>query len=782
MRKNSTRSVLFAVVLLMSTSVFGQMSFFVTNSNDAGDGSLRKAVADANAHPGADNILFSITVAAPINLLSSLEVTGPVNINGYSYPGSEKNVISSRIIRVTITAAAGVDAFVVKSGGVSISGLAILGGRTGIVLTAEAGKDNSPVHIWGNILGLDADGQVSGGRFTSHGIHALPENPSLYTYANPRAFIGTDGNGSDDPNEGNLVTYFTTTGIVLESASRIVIAGNYIGTRLDGSAWTNPLLRSPVGINIDGQNVASSAVGNRIGTDGNGISDVFERNIVGGNTSHGIIIQRLASANIVSGNFIGLNAGDGSAGNGGSGIRINDASNNVIGVTPTGGAPSQANYISSNVADGITIRSGTHVSNGNNIMGNIIGLNAANQVHSNLGSGIFMQTTTGSGSVSSNIIGSDDNGTNDNAEGNVIAYNGRDGVGLMRGGDVGVVNNNRISRNSFFNNGNFGAGLGINLLAGGDPDDGITPNDGGDGDAGPNDLYNFPVIDFFGVDATKLKTTGTAPPNSVIQFYTTSADAAPSNPNFKEGQKFLFNGQDNGPDDLNPAPGVFEFVWSLASLPNPVAQGQEVNAISISTVTGAGNTSEFSQSALVLLPVQFVSFDAQLQGEKVLVTWATAQEQNASHFEVQKSIDGTSFATIGSVNAKGNSTTLTNYAFTDNNVAPGVSYYRLRQVDLDAKFVYTKTVTIKNEGRGKAFYAWPNPVTDVLNVSLNQTKPERLMLRVVDYNGRTLRSNAFNTVRGLNQVSLNFSGLPAGMYIIQITGGETTLTQKIIKN
>jgi len=56
------------------------------------------------------------------------------------------------------------------------------------------------------------------------------------------------------------------------------------------------------------------------------------------------------------------------------------------------------------------------------------------------------------------------------------------------------------------------------------------------------------------------------------------------------------------------------------------------------------------------------------------------------------------------------------------------------------------------------------------------------MLRVVDYNGRTLRSNQINTVRGMNQVSLNFSGLPPGMYIIQITGGETTLTQKIIKN
>ena len=793
MRKNSTRSVLFAVVLLMNTSVFGA-DYYVTNSSNAGAGSLRQAVLDANANPGADNILFA-GITAPINLLSTLTVTDPVNINGYSHPAAQKNTITLRTISVTITAT-GLDAFTVSSGGVSISGLAIFDASRAIVLTAAAGKDNSPVKIWGNSVGVDQTGQVF--RFTSlgpppqialapitfNGIHLLPENPSLYSYANPRVFIGTDGDGSDDANEGNWITQCGFTGIALQRASRIVMAGNFIGTNNVGATWP---FSNNTGIEIDGQNTTPFAVGNRIGTDGNGTSDVLERNVVSANFSHGISIKGQASANIVSGNIIGLSNGGAAAGNGASGIFIGDASSNVIGITPTGGSTIQANYISSNVDNGITIHSGTHPANGNNIMGNFIGLNTLNEVHGNLGSGIFMQTTSASGSVSSNIVGSDDNGTNDNAEANVIAANGRDGVGLMRGGDVGVVNNNRISRNSFFGNGNSGAGLGINLLAGGNTGDGITSNDVGDGDAGPNDLYNFPENITFGIDGAavpnpRLSTTGTAPPNSVIQFYVASADAAPSNPNVKEGRLFLFNGQDNGPDDLNPALGVFSFNRSLASLANPIAIGQEVNAISISTLAGVGNTSEFSEIALVLLPVQFVSFDAQLQGEKVLVTWATAQEQNASHFEVQKSVDGTSFATIGSVNAKGNSTTLTNYAFTDNNVAPGVSYYRLRQVDLDAKFVYTKTVTIKNEGRGKAFYAWPNPVTDVLNVSLNQTKPERLMLRVVDYNGRTLRSNAFNTVRGLNQVSLNFSGLPAGMYIIQITGGETTLTQKIIKN
>jgi hypothetical protein len=245
---------------------------------------------------------------------------------------------------------------------------------------------------------------------------------------------------------------------------------------------------------------------------------------------------------------------------------------------------------------------------------------------------------------------------------------------------------------------------------------------------------------------------------------------------------FLVNATDNGPADNDPALGSFEFLIQQSSLATPVAAGVEVNAIAFSTASGSGNTSEFSYVTTTVLPVQFLSFDAELKGDKVLVTWTTAQERNASHFEVQKSTDGQNFRTIGSVTARGNSSTKVNYSFTDNSVEAGVSYYRLRQVDLDAKAIFTRVVPIRNEGRGKAFFIWPNPVIDVMNITINQTRPESLNIRVVDMNGRTMRTNKVSTVRGLNQVTLNLNGLQRGMYIIQVLGEETQLTQKILKD
>jgi len=788
MRKISTRISLVALVLLFSSTVFGAV-FTVTNNADSGPGSLRQAVLDANAAPGADVIAFNISGSTFITLSTPIVVTDALNIDGYSQTSTNPGPIDARNIGVTILTT-GSTALVINTGNVSVSGLAILGTSTAISVGLLGGTGGN-VKIWGNNIGMSQINLPLNSGFgfapiTTHGIYVEGEIAGP-PYVVPRVFIGTDGDGNADANEGNWIVNCGVAGIYIASADQVVIAGNYIGTTQSGNgnsgSWT---LGNGDGILLDGLNAGNGASNNRIGTNADGISDVLERNIISINKNNGIHIVSGGSNNIIAGNFIGMaNAGT-AAGNALSGILLTQVNGNFIGVTPTGGSPVQANTISSNGQHGILIQSGDapNPASGNVIMGNFIGTNSADANLGNTGSGVYLRNSPfingnfTNGSVVNNIIGSNDDGSNDNLEGNTIRFNTADGVSLFQDNATASIVNNRISRNSFSNN----AGLGINLLGGFSPTDGVTPNDVGDADTGPNDLYNFPVITSFGVDASFVSATGTAPAGSLIQFYRASADAAPGNPNVKEGQFFLFNGQDNGPGDLDPALGAFTFIWRLVDLANPVAAGQEVNAIAISTASGAGNTSEFSEIAAIILPVQFVSFDAQLQGDKVLVSWATAQEQNASHFEVQKSTDGISFATIGSVKAKGNSNSLLNYAFTDNNVAPGVSYYRLRQVDLDAKYVYTKTVPIRNEGRGKAFFAWPNPVKDVLNVTLNQTKAENLMLRVVDYNGRTLRSNQINTVRGMNQVSLNFSGLPPGMYIIQINGGETTLTQKIIKN
>jgi hypothetical protein len=90
-------------------------------------------------------------------------------------------------------------------------------------------------------------------------------------------------------------------------------------------------------------------------------------------------------------------------------------------------------------------------------------------------------------------------------------------------------------------------------------------------------------------------------------------------------------------------------------------------------------------------------------------------------------------------------------------------------------------VIIRNEARSNAFSVWPNPVLDNVNVTLQSDKNQNLSLRVVDYNGRVVRSQVVNATRGVNQITVNMSTLTKGMYVIQVIGENLNLTEKVIK-
>lgn len=97
------------------------------------------------------------------------------------------------------------------------------------------------------------------------------------------------------------------------------------------------------------------------------------------------------------------------------------------------------------------------------------------------------------------------------------------------------------------------------------------------------------------------------------------------------------------------------------------------------------------------LPVKFLKFNVYSNANNVIIEWATTEELNAGRFEVERSTDGSNWNKIASLRAAGNSTTNSNYSFTDMNVQTEVAYYRIRQVDEDGQFMYTSTKVFKNE-------------------------------------------------------------------------------------
>src|SRR5450432_1381164 len=151
--------------------------------------------------------------------------------------------------------------------------------------------------------------------------------------------------------------------------------------------------------------------------------------------------------------------------------------------------------------------------------------------------------------------------------------------------------------------------------------------------------------------------------------------------------------------EMDPADGAF-YTWNCS--PTVPAAPIPCNTALIvgPAITGADPLNPnsgilFTQSTT--LPVQLVLFLASKNDDgTVAVKWATSQEQNSNYYDVERSSDQSGWIKIGTVKAKGFSSITSNYNFTDNLPLSGSSYYRLKMVDLDAKFLYSKTVSLSS--------------------------------------------------------------------------------------
>ncbi|GAA4330821.1 hypothetical protein [Flaviaesturariibacter amylovorans] len=209
--------------------------------------------------------------------------------------------------------------------------------------------------------------------------------------------------------------------------------------------------------------------------------------------------------------------------------------------------------------------------------------------------------------------------------------------------------------------------------------------------------------------------------------------------------------------------------------------GQVARDASANTLTMSGLNS-FGQltlgSSATPLPLTWLSFTGIANTTGNLLQWTTANESNTSHFEVERSADGSSFQGIGRVGAAGNSSTDRRYSFTDG-VTGGTYYYRLKQVDNDGRYSYSSVVRLARgeDARAMTASAYPVPFQDKLTLRLSKafSGNTKLILSLMDATGKTvLRKEA---TMGAGQVDLPLSGLgalPKGSYYLQGTaaGGE----------
>lgn len=173
-----------------------------------------------------------------------------------------------------------------------------------------------------------------------------------------------------------------------------------------------------------------------------------------------------------------------------------------------------------------------------------------------------------------------------------------------------------------------------------------------------------------------------------------------------------------------------------------------------------------------ILPVELVSFFAGVQGKSVVLTWNTASETNNSHFLVQHSLDGLVFIDLALIEGKGNEQAGQHYTWRHESPSSGIHYYRLKQVDFDAHFEYSPTISARIENEGYEVY--PNPTSDILFITGKEGINEGKYL-VKDGFGRELQSG------GMVAGTIDVSALNTGIYILELWLNEILVVTRFFK-
>lgn len=227
------------------------------------------------------------------------------------------------------------------------------------------------------------------------------------------------------------------------------------------------------------------------------------------------------------------------------------------------------------------------------------------------------------------------------------------------------------------------------------------------------------------------------------------------------------------------SPGTVRYCFRGSNLPNAgsmvlrFTQGATISNCSYSVNGGAG----------VVLPIQLSYFDTKLQDGMVLIKWRTEQEIDNEKFEMERSADNKTFTVIGSVRGQGTSYSPVNYDFKDVFPLKGISYYRLKQIDIDGRSSYSFIKRVDNRINGiEIGQLFPNPANETVTIHLMTKKSIQLHARIINSSGQQVLSEHKKLLQGEHNWQINLHLLAAGMYEIIITTDDgDILSEKLIK-
>ena len=188
------------------------------------------------------------------------------------------------------------------------------------------------------------------------------------------------------------------------------------------------------------------------------------------------------------------------------------------------------------------------------------------------------------------------------------------------------------------------------------------------------------------------------------------------------------------------------------------------------------------------VPVELLSFNAEMVDDNVVLNWATATETNNSGYQIEKrqksDVKGqTEFNNVGFVSGKGTTTEKSVYSFSDKNEKPGTYVYRLKQIDLDGTYSYSNEVEIEVTGpKDFALYQnYPNPFNPSTTIKFALPVKTNLSLNIYNTLGEKVAEIFKGEMEeGYHEMMFNASGLSSGIYYYTITADNFSETKKMI--
>ncbi len=242
---------------------------------------------------------------------------------------------------------------------------------------------------------------------------------------------------------------------------------------------------------------------------------------------------------------------------------------------------------------------------------------------------------------------------------------------------------------------------------------------------------------------------------------------------------------DNSNSAYNGSNPVLPFGWRLDDFQLLDFSNIENEACATATGQGFSDCGDVGDVGTIVyatgaLPIELLNFQATGREKDILLNWSTAFETNFEGFEVQRSLDTRNWKSIGWQTAQNANFGASNYQFIDFDVQLNqVYYYRLKQLDLDGTFEYSKIVSAQIDRKEFDVKIFPNPATEVLNIVFGNAFKDPLKIELINPNGQKVKSIILEANTSFH--SLNIKDLAPQLYFLKISAGRKVIIRKVTK-